>query len=229
MDAHVARGKEMDDLVAGDSSLSLRGAFGLGGPLLNADITLQADDTIQISVHHDRNKPEAFWAAARHAEGLVAEQREGIPVHLRLWPPRVEVNAQRAGWLRAGYLVAFAAFGYRYVLDPALAIVRQQIKDHEVDIVGFGSCLGHPTEGFEGVRLFVVRKPEELRGLVVRFGKHAILLPRPGDLRFYARINHHLERTASHKEMAAIALEWPQEPRFDLDFWPPRKRAALWT
>src|SRR5207245_1853055 len=92
----------------------------------------------------------------------------------------------KAGWLRAAYLCAFAAFGYRYLLDSALAPVRQQIEHPGGDLAGFGV---NNADAVDGPQLVVIRRPLELRAVLVRMRDVAVLLPRPGDVDFYQRLN----------------------------------------
>lgn len=89
--------------------------------------------------------------------------------------------------LKNAYLIAFAALGYAYILDPALEVVRQAILEEE----SFDVCVrGAPTgEGpipddtvapvtMDGIPLLMVTiKPSHRE----RSGRqHSVLLPRPG-------------------------------------------------
>jgi hypothetical protein len=49
----------------------------------------------------------------------------------------------RVSWLRSAYLPTFAVFGYRYVFQPPLAVVRRQIAEPEIDHIrhSFPCCL----------------------------------------------------------------------------------------
>jgi hypothetical protein len=84
------------------------------------------------------------------------------------------------GWLRAAYLVAFAAYGYRYAFSPKLSPVRHQLAHPDIEHIGaFGRDLAQV--GRDDRRLLLVREPAPFRSLLVQMGRHVIFLPRLDD------------------------------------------------
>jgi hypothetical protein len=77
------------------------------------------------------------------------------------------------GDLRAAFLVAFAAFGYRYALDQRLRPVRQQILNPDAKLIdGWGVTLTQPEDDQS---LLLLTEP--IPAVLVKLGRIAVLLP----------------------------------------------------
>jgi hypothetical protein len=128
--------------------------------------------------------------------------------------------ADYLSWLRAAYLVAFAAFGYRYIARPALEIVREQIKRPKERMLPYMTGTDHsaaPTAR----KLLVGLEPADLACIAVQFGDRMLFLPSLADDEdFYPRLV-----AAGHKRPGQITVHgpevrWPTEPVLALDFDP---------
>lgn len=117
-------------------------------------------------------------------------------------------NGGRCSWIRAGYLVLFAAFGYRVVLDSAFDIVRQQIDDWRNQIVG--SVFAEEADDAPESRRLVARMSEPSLGehWMVQFGRLRLIYPDFGDLNLYDRVAGLDPSTRSN----GLVLGWPPNP-----------------
>jgi hypothetical protein len=119
--------------------------------------------------------------------------------------------------LRAAYLVAFAEFGYLYVLREAFEPIRQMIQDpSSVDHEDFYAEL--PKEVESGRRFGFIRSPAWLVSLVVQFDRHLLFLPVFDDDDLYDRIREAKKQTQT-TNLKMTVWDLPTEPthRFDLD------------
>jgi len=164
------------------------------------------------------NNPVATRASEAEWNRLKDHGAEGFKFTLRVSGGR-DRHAQ-VGWLRAAYLVAFAAFGYRYIFRSPLKPVRDQLADPAAEILPMWEFLipdAAPTER----RLIAVKRPASLKSLAVQMGRHLIFLPHPPDMLLYTRLGR--RRARSGGEVARITISgtqfsWPREPQHVLDF-----------
>lgn len=119
------------------------------------------------------------------------------------------------GDLRIAYLAAFAMFGYRYIRLPELAVVRDQLRHPEQDLLpkGFQTYLGWNTSRERSV--WIIRDP--VRMIFIRLDRTAVVLP---------TFEAHGEPWTSFREKVSdesrVSLRgdnvgWPTGPRFMLD------------
>ncbi|MEU9454847.1 hypothetical protein [Streptomyces sp. NPDC048277] len=128
----------------------------------------------------------------------------------------------RISWVRAAYIVAFAAFGWRYTLQTSLNPVRAQFQNPSE--ITLPDLTLYESEADPSRReLFVVDEPVDCRSVVVRFGRRTIFLPaidsvQPLDelataLRAYAPNGDNPEGYS----MSGTFFRWPEKPRYALD------------
>ncbi len=138
-----------------------------------------------------------------------------LKVSVSLWAERYAERDLRNGWLRAAYLVAFAAFGYQYIFDPALAPVRRQLADLDGDHIRDYFYID--TSADRATRMLArVREPA---CLWVQMGRYIVILPplRPKP-DFYTQFDRVvLESAQKRGDLAFNERPWPQGPehRFD--------------
>jgi hypothetical protein len=121
------------------------------------------------------------------------------------------------GWMRAAYLIAFAALGYRYILQLALDRVRRQILDPNADefIAPIAIDLDAPDDRRV---LFLTENSEGFGGLLVCFGKRRVWLPHLDDNDYHDRVAQLRHVNAGEDEIAGVFYRWPGVARFDWDF-----------
>jgi hypothetical protein len=156
--------------------------------------------------------PSALKAQKAYMESLkdpVAEPRE-----LQVDFGTVNVRRARIGWLRAGYLAAFAKFGYRYVFHRSLDPVRKQIMRSEEAVVdGFSFTLKRPEPE---MKIAVVENP--MSYLAIIMGRNVVALPDPKDdaVSLYARFGE-LYKAGEQITVTGTLIPWPTGPEFVLD------------
>jgi hypothetical protein len=121
----------------------------------------------------------------------------------------------RISWLRAGYLALVAMEGYKIVLDPAMDIVRTQIR--ECDERRMLTFVADTQEDFPLTirRVLRVLDPAWHLGWTVQFGPYLVNLPSLGDMTVYERLaNNGLNPTVQHTTYEYVG--WPTTPTFGL-------------
>jgi hypothetical protein len=140
--------------------------------------------------------------------------------HVRLDFPkhRYAERTMRAGWLRAAYLVAFAALGYRYALDPTLAPVREQLASPGIAVLdGYFSFVPDAPIGVR--QMLLIPTPAALACLIIQMGRYCVVLPPlDGASDFYRRLDRDaLAREGRNGIVGAKLVPWPEEPVHALD------------
>lgn len=159
-------------------------------------------------------------------ERLESELRQvtpgATPMKLRLRGLPFDFEKHKVSWLRASYLVGFAALGYAYVLRPALAAVRQKIRDPSgVSLAGFHSWDPSGRPGLNKLALGECSGVGE--GLLTVFGQHRVLLPLYAEANdFYALAG--TLRSDGEFEFRGRVLPWPSPPRMHWDFGTPTEQ-----
>jgi hypothetical protein len=113
-------------------------------------------------------------------------------------------------------LVAFAKFGYRFILDRAFRPVREKIADPNSSLLPLFSIRIPGREQTGARSLVVIQEPKALaNGLAVRMGQHLVLLPGPGDETFYDRVEG---KQGAEVHLQGKEIPWPLGPEFFFDF-----------
>ena len=168
--------------------------------------------TWEMSPIARRTHPEHSALIQRQFENGGPEKME-IVMRGRMDAPRLA----SIGWLRAGYLVAFAALGYRYVLQEAFSLVREQFTTRDV-VLDWVPVVR--DDDIDPSARYMVRlsAPEILRdAFLVVFGQNVVVLPPTnGDESFFARFSEFTNQKFPIGERGEVP--WPYEPVFSLDF-----------
>jgi len=216
LDYHARAGKNLREFAEGARDIRVR----LAADDLKVTATMRkTSEGLSFSglpqycnpAHH-----KAFFARFEEAAGRgTADFDLGLS-----FVNRYDPWAENLAWLRASYLVAFAALGYTYILRPELEPLRQQLKNPGERILPFMVSLVEAAEA--GLRRsIVVFEPTELRSILVQFDRRLLFLP---DLtardNFFGQL-----RVAAQAQSRAInflgpELRWPTSPIFLLDFHP---------
>jgi HNH endonuclease len=135
--------------------------------------------------------------------------------------PRVKYLPDRArvSWIRTAYLAAFAFFGWKYILQPTLQPIREQLMNPSA--VTLPSLSMYDPNGNPGRReLWVVKEPAEHRSLLVISGRHGVFLPLPNDPRSLEELARSLGARADGPVSYAFTgdmFPWPSRPEHLLD------------
>jgi len=129
-----------------------RGRLHVGEHTLRVDVEATGDD-VQLTVAPKANHPDSARNLEEEFERRKKEGRwEGSTLTFEL-DQGFRYQPALVGWLRAAYLVPFAAMRYRYVLHPNLLPVRRQLAEPTVSHLGIFSGTAE-----EGPRVAVERK-----------------------------------------------------------------------
>ncbi|SRR5579863_427169 len=130
-----------------------------GGMTVNARINKTEGEPVRIEIHESYNHPERVGELNKHLDATTSSGTE--------W--RFELSAKFrtsqkklfASLLRSGYLAAFSLLGYRYAGTSRLNVVRQQIREPDVEHVPrIGIILNHtPNLGNDGPVVAVISAP----------------------------------------------------------------------
>ncbi len=171
-------------------------------------------------VGSEQNNPANRAAQTAIFERLAATREpDWGPFHLHL--PAVDRRRAQIALLRAAFLAAFTAFGYRYALRSSLDVVRHQIASPDDELIERFAL--HFTEPTKVRGLAWMERPRSLESVVVQIDEHVVFLPglkpvrAPGIYeRLAARTRWPFSRqTARH--MRWHNVEWPASPRHELD------------
>lgn len=209
MDSHAERYDAVVAVLAGGPGRPVRATVTVGGVAQNVSLG-RGDDGFRILGIERANAPTV---AAEIGARLEASPTE-LTVSFR---ERFEPRRASLSWLRAAYLAAFAAFGYRYVLSPPLALVRQQLADPATPLMR-PVVLRDMSAPRERRDLLVVTRPTEERGVAVAMGERVVFLPWIDDDGSYFDRAH-----ARHPDADAVVdvhgkrVPWPNGAQHALD------------
>ena len=179
IDAHL----DMEHRVRDVAKLATRKGFrakmtarGAAGEL-NVELEI-TDGTFRLAGLEGEHSPGAL-----EAERLLVQAEGSTDWGLSLSFPIGNPRRAAVARLKAAYLGAFAAFGYRYILGDGLQIVRKQIAEPDEKLFpAFEGTLPLPHPS--GLHLYAVAPPSA--ALIVQLDDIAVFLPLPaGDMGFY--------------------------------------------
>ena len=204
-------------ILRGEDSAPHFVRFGINGsPKVTAMTTASTAGTMVRITGREFNNPRDYDAFMAESDRIrltnsIAQSEMQVSFH----KDQHFARRSRVGWLRAAYLVAFAAFGYRYAFGPALDRVREQIRRYDDEVIPSFAVLV-PEAARETRRLAVqLDAHAELRGIAVQFGWHVIFLPHFADMAFYDRFLRHRRVQSDRCEWSANhAADWPTRPMY---------------
>jgi hypothetical protein len=218
LDAELRRRETLLDFARGTMKKPTPGVMSVGGMSLRATL-MATGENVDIFADVERNPPGAPAAVMEMLERIVADKEVGRSLELH-FNERFRARQASIGWLRAAYLAAFTALGYRYILNPALDCVREQIVKPTVSLIKTFS-VAVPTASPQERLLALVGEPGEIRSLLVRMGGQMMFLPEPEtrEMDFYQRIEEGLGKLGGRARFRGTSIPWPTRPAFALDFF----------
>jgi hypothetical protein len=187
----------------------VRGTFTAGPEVLAFDA---------ISKQNDPKLLEQFEASAA---AWAANPESGRSFTVAI-PVRVNSRAAQLAWLKAAHVVAFGCFGYLYALQPALAVLLEQLRRPN-EILIDPLPLGYdPNQDPDTRHISIITEPYEMYSIMVKIGRYTAYLPTLRDDHFFAKFNERLraaESVAIQEDASATTLSvstseypWPTEP-----------------
>jgi hypothetical protein len=162
LDSHLVNEFRTRDKIAGLSNSPLKGQVQTPNAKQDVDIYFSKPDSPGLTIvgHPKRSNPKSV-------QSIMHTMEEGAQnVSFILKPHYSALNSQVAK-LRAAYLLMFYYFGYEYVAQESVKLVRQQILSTEKDLIASKAVLDfrQPPEELNSVS--VIRTPTALRCFVV--------------------------------------------------------------
>ena len=219
-DAHAERREAMHDVLAGRApDRTLRADIEVGNIVTRGNIRRLGDSFMLVGVPK-ANNPRDVVEATRTLEAWTSEPGNGGRIRFRI-TENVLVERARLSWVRAAYLAAFAALGWRYVFLPHLNRLRAPLADPTASLLP-PLALVDPAAPRERRQLLLVQEPDELCSLAVVLGRHTVFLPGMEDPQSFDALSAALARLAapanSHLrlELAGKKIPWPTKPLYAL-------------
>jgi HNH endonuclease len=152
-----------------------------------------------------------------------ARAGHGSEINLILPTLKISERPAKISYLRAGYLAAFAAFGYSAIWWPSLDRVRQQIREPDVEHIN--PYFFYHSKVAQGYEVAATVEPKWYSSIVVLMGRYRIMLPLGDDAGLYERI---AERAAGgvQAQVQCRRFGWPTWPQYANDHWLARSGAA---
>lgn len=176
LDFEMEKAEAHLDFVHGPESRPIKGTLEREGEQLHGNFQRRGDAFLLFGVP-DANHPDA----PRRQQEIGEEWIEGDPEGKTIsFTSRENWDQGRAavGWLRAAYLCAWSAVGYRYALSEALSPVRVQLAHPDEEVVPITSATTPlPSDARAETVVRVIREPEWLRSVEVVMGRHTVHLP----------------------------------------------------
>lgn len=204
------------DFVAGNTSRPLRARIEvpdrpeLSGAMVDVG---RVDGAIKMVGLPKHSRPEAQRAWEEQLAHM-ADQGGWDGFHFRLaFTKANDPEVTSVGWLRSAYLVAFAAFGYPYILRRDLRPVRDQITHPKDAIIKpFSTTNGARDRSFR--QIVLIQEPAELRSVVVQMGRHDVFLPLSRDNDIYEYLaSDRLRGPRFDATVDGKIVPWPNGPQ----------------
>lgn len=215
-DAEAKKQEMLRLFLAGESTDPMRVEYTIGGVTNRGNMHLSGNGALLLGVPQ-ANNPADVERLAQAMDSLV--DSGGFRLD---WRPtmRISSNHARVSWLRTGYLVAFAALGWSYILQPALDPLRAQFED-PVNITVPPLILHEPSADPLRREVHIVEEPSEQRSVVISIGRRLIFLPSIDDSRPLDELARALgvQQTSRRVQFSFSGkrLPWPRKPQYFLD------------
>ena len=220
-EAEMRKGDDVVDLRRGQMSMFRPAVFHIGDVPVNVAFKREGDHYV-LNARLKKNRPTSFERLKAWAKAGEPMREDEFRKSLSIRGLRFDNQRARVGWLKSAYLIAFAAFGYRWAWQTHLDIVREQIqRPSEVLVEHFLVDLHDDSPTYP--LCLIVQQPTELRGITVLFRRQVIFLPfDEGGL--YGRLaNRCAEKIHFNETMHGKEVPWPSRPMHEFD---PRPTAA---
>jgi hypothetical protein len=144
---------------------------------------------------------------------VVADGSTDVTMKLSFATP--DLRAASVGWLRAGYLVAFATLGYVYILRQELEQVRRQIQDPQAKVLDRYCVIAKLAQNDRSI--IFARQPAELESVIISSNGLAVFLPSIASDGTYERLAGIQPWPPGEKVLSGSSAPWPAQPTYDLD------------
>lgn len=179
LDAEWRKRQNLLDFMAGTLDKPIKGqVFKAGGFELPVSVK-RVGGQIELWGAPQATHPDNAEGIGRHMDDLVAigEDADGYEFQISGFSHRPrEANLSI---LRMAYLVCFAIWGYTFVTEASLALVRRQLNNIEDEVLHDSTVALFNPNTADDLKT-VVRVIEPVDAVLVINGKHSALVPVPG-------------------------------------------------
>lgn len=224
LDAHAVRRRHLEDFFIHRRATgrTLPVTIHADGIPLRGTIQWTDDGSLQIFGVPRQNHPDQQAAHLQTLDDYVdrADPNPNITFTIQA---QYDANRDQLSWIRAAYLAAFAALGWRYILRPSMAPYRAQFREPATATLPI-RVLRDRTAADDQRRILLVEQPDDLRSVAVTFGQRLILLPgidRPQTShQLHDAITARSTDAAPPADLHGKEVPWPRWPTYLLDHLP---------
>jgi hypothetical protein len=218
-DSHAQQADLLRHFWSGKSAQPMTVRYTAEGVTNVAEMYISGDGVLLLGVPAANNRADIDRMTGI-MDGWSAADREG-PTFQISGQVRSNADRARASWIRAAYVVAFAALGWRYILQPALDPLRAYLRDPSQSTLPILSMSDHEADP-KRREIVLVEEPSDLRCVFVVCGEHQIILPIPDDPRSLEDLSAAFigGRDISQRarlDMTGKRVPWPKRPLHLLD------------
>jgi HNH endonuclease len=217
-DAEAHKQERLSQFLSGQSGRPETVAFTVGASTARVEMHAMGPAGMLLIVVPQINNPADLELLEQHMHTLSGagstDFRFTVTPRLRYFPDRARVS-----WIRAAYLAAFALFGWRYILQPALQPVRDQFQ-HPQAVTLPRLSMYNPQADPDRHELWIIKQPAEHQSLLAVWGQHGVFLPLPNDTRSVEELARSLGADGDqpvHYAFTGDMLPWPSGPEHLLD------------
>ncbi|MFD5518634.1 HNH endonuclease [Streptomyces sp. NPDC127066] len=218
-DSHAQKRAEFQNMMLGNGTTRpMRAVFEADGIQINGEAQRAGNGWFLQGVPK-RNRKEKLDA---HEKALRAASERGESPDLKFTiKERISSRHADVSWVRSAYLAAFSALGWRYILQPALNPIREQIKPGSSatlpSIIGY-----NPSHDADLRQIMFVEEPERLSSVVVRIGHYTVFLPDPWGTWTMEQLAEEISGLSDEAGKVPFTLNgkivpWPTKPVYSLD------------
>ena len=214
LDSHIRSGQDLKEMTEGKREASIR--LTQFGHTINALATFSPGG-ISIAGLPKHSDPKAHKALFDELERAAASGSTDWNITITM-SSRHSPQREGVGWLRVGYLYAFASLGYQWVMRPELEPIREQFRKPDERLVP--AVMKHTDAAPAGDGISFVHSPRELRSILVRLGKNLFFFPNFNEAAdFYQRIAAQ-RQSSDTMRIDGYHIDLPTKPLFAFDHDP---------
>ena len=217
IDNHVANSSRLSEFLAGETpAIPERIALTVGDATIRGDLYLGPGFIGFAGPSNQRaNRPSDLERMDENIHAAFSGDQASLSAHIEL-QRRCDPDMVELSWIRSAYLAAFAEFGWKWALNPALQPIRDQLQDPTSPILP-QIYLNLPELPGENRLILVIDEPSRLRGAIVaQWGPNLVFLPGVGSLRSIEQLSEALDLPTKRAQvkfsLSGGQCEWPREP-----------------
>lgn len=216
VDTHAKKRENVFDFALGTMSSPHRARYTLNNISQEVRVVRSGNGMLIVGVPK-ANPPNRGQEIQQELESTTPNEQP-TSMSISLYRDTYSQRNAAISYLRAGYLAAFAAFGYRYILGPAFNLVRDQIAKPKENIIATFSMIVPEAEP-SARNIALATDPSWLYALAIQMERHIVFLPiNSGDQTFYDVLQAQSEQSPRLSLKATPVFRWPKAPEFVCDF-----------